>query len=304
MIGILAKPHVRLLVFLILTVVCAVPYAAGQDGDAPVKIESTTVLLNATILDANGSFVSGLEREQFSVFEDGVRQSISYFSAAETPFAAVILIDSSGSMASRMSMARSAAINFLAGLRQNDNAAIYQFASKVELVQDFSRNRDVSERLFDVKADGMTALNDAIFEAARELKAREEKRKAIVVLSDGADTISGRSADKALKAALDAGALIYTIDMSSPDTRVRERIQNQAVLEKFAEKSGGRFVATPGGAVLRQALKDIVDELGIQYTLGYEPLDQDNDGKWRSIELRVAKRGLTIRTKKGYATLK
>jgi VWFA-related protein len=94
--------------------------------------------------------------------------------------------------------------------------------------------------------------------------------------------------------------LIYTIDMSSMDSNTRQRVQNQGILRNFAEKSGGKFVATPGGAALRQAFKGIVDELGIQYTLGYEPTNLQKDGKWRAIELRVARPNLTIRTRKGY----
>lgn len=276
----------------------------SQDTEPVIKVDSATVVLNATILDAQGKFVSGLRQNQFSIFENGKEQPISYFSAADTPFAAVILIDTSGSMESRLSMARSAAINFLDGLRTEDNAAVYRFASKVEMVQDFSGSRDISEGIFDVKADGMTALNDAIYKAADELKRRNEKRKAIVVLSDGADTFSGRSAEKALKTAMEAQALIYTVDMSSADTNGRERMQNQGVLKNFAEKSGGRFIAAPGGSALRLALKGVVDELGIQYTLGYEPSNQERDGKWRSIELRVARPDLTIRTRKGYTAPK
>lgn len=290
------------LIFFAVTVLA--PSQFSQDEDTPVKVDSSTVVLNATILDPGGSFVAGLRREQFSVFESGAKQEITYFSAAETPFAAVILIDTSGSMESRISMARAAAINFLAGLRENDNAAVYRFASKVELVQDFSGSQDIDERIFEIKADGMTALNDSIYRAAAVLSKRPEKRKAIIVLSDGADTSSGKTADRALKAALDAGSLIYTIDMSSIDANGKDRMQSQSALKNFAEKSGGRFVATPGGAALRQALKGIVDELGIQYTLGYEPSNQEKDGKWRPIEVRVARSNLTIRTRKGYTAAK
>ncbi len=289
---------------ILLFMILAAPSVLAQDEDQVVRVDSSTVVLNATILDASGNVVSGLREDQFSVFENGVRQDISYFSAADTPFAAVVLIDTSGSMESRISMARAAAINFLDGLRENDNAAVYSFASKVELVQPFSNSRDINDVIFDIKTRGMTSLNDSIFLAATELKKRKEKRRAIVVLSDGADTFSGKSADKALKAALEAGALIYTIDMSSNEGSGRDRMQNQGVLKNFAEKSGGRFVASPGGAALRQGLKGIVDELGIQYTLGYEPANQEKDGKWRALELRVARPNLTIRTRKGYTAAK
>jgi len=276
----------------------------AQDEGEVIKVESATVLINATVFDREGKAVGGLVRDQFSVFENGIRQELSYFSAADTPFAAVILIDSSGSMESRISMARAAAINFLDGIRENDNVAIYRFASRVELVQDFSGSRDISESIFDIKADGMTALNDSIFKAAEQLKDRDEKRRAIVVLSDGEDTFSGRSADRALRSALEAGALIYTIDMSAIEDNSKRRMQNQGVLKNFAEKSGGRFIATPAGAALRQAFKTIVEELGVQYTLGYEPINQKKDGKWRPIEVRIARPNLTIRARKGYTAAK
>jgi Ca-activated chloride channel homolog len=287
--------------FLILLI--SVSTVAQNDEDV-VKIDSSVVVLNATITDPAGNHVSGLRRSQFTVLENGVDQEIDFFAAEETPFAAVILLDTSGSMEQRVSLARSAAIKFLEGLRDSDNAEIYRFDSKVSLVQKFSNTRDVGERLFDLKADGMTALNDAIFQAAKDLGERPEKRRAIIVLSDGMDTASGRSSDRALKAALAVNASIYTVDMSSAEMSGRYRAQNQGVLRNFAEKTGGMFISTPGGAAMRDAFRKIVDDLGVQYTLSYEPKNLMKDGKWRAIELRVAKPNLRIRTRKGYHAAK
>ncbi|MBC7899486.1 MAG: VWA domain-containing protein [Saprospiraceae bacterium] len=272
----------------------------SQDDDEVISVNSSLVVLNATISDGAGKHVSGLAQKHFKIFEDGTEQEISVFTTEETPFAAVLLIDTSGSMEERVSMARAAAIRFLDGLRANDTAAIYRFDSKVHLVQPFSNSRDVSEQIFDLKADGMTTLNDAIFQAAEELGKRPEKRRAIIVLSDGQDTMSRRSADKALKAALAANALIYTVDMSAINTTASQTSTNQGVLKNFAEKTGGVFVSTPGGAAMRAAFANIVGELGVQYTLGYQPANIRKDGKWRAIELRVARPNLTIRSRKGY----
>ncbi len=272
----------------------------SQDGDEVVQVDSSVVVLNATIVDGNGRHVPGLKQNQFTILENNVEQDINFFAAEETPFAAVILLDTSGSMEQRVSLARSAAIRFLDGLRDTDNAEIYRFDSKVSLVQKFSNSRDVGDGLFDLKADGMTALNDAVYQAAQDLANRPEKRRAIIVLSDGMDTFSGRSADKALKAALAANALIYTVDMSGIDTNGKQRMQNQGVLRNFAEKTGGKFIATPGGVAMRDAFQKIVEELGVQYTIAYQPKNLTKDGKWRAIELRVAKPDLTIRTRKGY----
>lgn len=279
--------------------------AAGQTEDTTViAVDSSTVVMNATILDRNGSHVSGLKKAQFSIFEDGIEQQIDFFEAEETPFAAVILLDSSGSMEERVSLARAAAIRFLDGLRPSDSAAIYRFDSKVVLVQDFSNSRDVTEKIFDVKSYGMTVLNDAVYKAAKDLETRPEKRRAIIVLSDGSDTMSGRSADAALKAALAANAVIYTVDMSSPNVTGKQRMEAAGALKKFAERSGGTFVATPGGIAMREAFEKIVAELGVQYTLGFSPSNLKKDGKWRALEMRVARPNLTIRTRKGYHAVK
>ncbi len=285
--------------FSFLILFCFVSSISAQDNDV-ITVESSLVVLNTTITDAKGLSVSGLKQSQFKVFEDGQEQKVEVFEAEKTPFAAVILVDTSGSMEARMSMARSAAINFLDGLRTDDVTAIYNFDTKVSLVQDFSNSRDITEKIFDLKADGYTALNDAIYKAAQELAKRPEKRKAIIVLSDGADNKSGRSADKVLKAALASNVTIYTIDMSAADTGGKDRMQNQGALKNFAEKSGGIFIPTAGGASMRAAFKNIVEELGTQYTLGYQPFNTKKDGKWRAIEIKVARPNLNIRTRKGY----
>ncbi|MEP7213807.1 MAG: VWA domain-containing protein [Acidobacteriota bacterium] len=275
--------------------------AAGVWGQTEevYSVDSSIVILNATIADSTGRHVSGLAQNQFRVFEDGTEQHVSYFAAEETAFAAVILLDTSGSMEERVSLARAAAIRFLDGLRSSDNAALYAFDSKVSLIQPFSNSRDVVEKIFDLKSKGMTVLNDAVFEAAGELSKRPEKRRAIIVLSDGEDTLSKKSDDKALKAALAANASIYTIDMSSIAMPPAQRSRSQSALKKFSEKTGGTFVATPGGAAMRDAFRNIVDELGVQYTIGYQPAAK-KDGKWHALELRVSRPGLTIRTRKGY----
>lgn len=277
-----------------------IPNSFSQDEEEVVRVDSSIVVLNATVRDAQSKPVFGLQQKHFRIFEDGVEQTVEAFDAQEAAFAAVILFDTSGSMRERISLARSATINFLDGLRVADMTSIYRFDAKVALVQPFSDSRDVSDKVFDLKAEGMTVLNDAIFQAALELGKREEKRKAIVVLSDGADTMSRNSAEKALKAALSANATIYTVDMSSMEDGGRERMQNQGILRNFAEKTGGFFIPTLNGIALRDALKNIVDELRTQYTLSYQPKNTKADGKWHAIELRISRPNLLIRTRKGY----
>lgn len=274
---------------------------AQKDDDSVITVDSSIVVMNASITDASGKAVTGLTQKYFHILEDGVEQKIDTFEAEETPFAAVVLLDTSGSMENRVTLARSAAIQFLNGMRATDVTAVYNFDSKINLLQDFSNSSDfLSEKIFDLKASGMTVLNDAIYRAVEVLSKRPEKRRAIVVLSDGADTFSKTSTDKALKLALAINATIYTVDMSAADLSASAKLQNKKALETFADKTGGQYIATPGGIALRDAFKRIAEELGVQYTLAYSPSNTKADGKWRSLELKVAKPGLTIRTRQGY----
>lgn len=275
----------------------------SQQDDDVIRTNTELVVLNVTVTDKGGQYVPGLRLSDFTIFEDGKQipiEVISSFSVHESPFASVVLLDTSGSMESRLSLARSAAIRFLDRLRDEDVAAVYKFDSKVEQVQEFSGGRDLAPMAYGVKATGMTTLNDAIVDAAKALASRPEKRKAIVVLSDGLDTFSKASAEKAIESALAIGASIYAVDMSATDGNASRNQQSAAVLRGFAEKSGGRFVATPGGPALRDAFASIADELGHQYTIAFRPLNEKRDGKWHKLDVKTSRSDLVVRSRKAY----
>lgn len=293
----------RALLTTILASLLSIVPVAGQQDDDVVRVNTDLVVLNITVTDKAEQYVPGLHLSDFKIFEDNHEispQLISSFSVHESPFASVVLLDSSSSMEARLSLARSAAIRFLDGLRAEDVAAVYKFDSTVEQIQDFSSGRDLAPMAFGIHAKGLTTLNDAIVDAAKALAERPEKRKAIVVLSDGVDTYSRSSADKALESALAVGASIYTVDMSATEGGAFRSQENAMILRNFAEKSGGRFVATPGGPALRDAFVSIADELGHQYTVAYRPLNRARDGKWRKLDVRVSRSDLIVRTRKGY----
>ena len=271
--------------------------AQDQDDDV-VRVNADLVVVNATVLDKNGKFISGLKRTDFQIFEDGTEQKVASFTAEETPFAAAILLDTSGSMETRLTLGRSAAIRFLDGLRDEDVAAVYNFDVKVEQMQYFSPGRDLPARAFGLRTKPMTVLNDAVLRAADDLAKRAEKRRAIVVLSDGGENSSRASSDKALNHALQAGATIYAVNMS--DTGPARDIVGASILKNLADKSGGRYVASPGGMELREAFASIAEELGHQYTIAYRPLNRDRDGRWRAIQVKLDRPDVTVRTRKGY----
>lgn len=290
--------------FALLAIVLFFSPAAAQDSgddDEVVRVNTDLVVVNVTVADKDGKYARGLRLADFKLLEDGQEQKISSFGSEETPFAAAVLLDFSGSMEKRVSMARSAAIRFLDGLREEDVAAVYRFDSDIEQLQDYSPSRDLAPLAFSMRAKGWTVLNDAIVRAAVDLSRRPEKRRAIIVLSDGYDTKSSATTDKALAAAFNAGVTIYTVDMSSPETSsIQARGLAGSVLGNFAKKSGGRYIASPGGQAMREAFNSILEELGNQYTLTYRPSNTARDGRFREINIKLSRPELTARTRKGY----
>jgi VWFA-related protein len=272
--------------------------APNQDQDDVIKVSTDLVVINVTVLDKAGKFVPRLKRTDFQILEDGAEQKISAFSAEETPFAAAVLLDTSGSMETRMTMGRGAAIRFLDGLRDEDVAAVYNFDVKVEQISDFSPGRDLPPKAFGLKTRNQTVLNDAVLQASLDLGKREEKRRAIIILSDGGENSSRASSDKALDNALHAGATIYAINMGEQGSQ--RDIVASGILRSFANKTGGRYVDSPGGQALRDAFAEIAEELGHQYTITYRPTNHAHDGKWRAIDVKLSRTDLTVRTRKGY----
>jgi Ca-activated chloride channel family protein len=289
--------------FLAALILLAAVSALAQDDDDVVRVTTDNVVLNLTVTDKAGQYVKGLKLSDFKVYEDGVEvkpEMIASFSLHESPYAAVVLLDSSGSMEARFTLARSAAIRFLDGLREEDVAAVYRFDSKVERVQEFSSGRDLAPMAYAIRAKGMTTLNDAVVEAARILAERPEHRKAIVILSDGMDTYSKATSEKAVETALAVGASIFAVDMSDLNIGGSTGRQGAAQLRGFAERTGGRFAATPGGQALRDTFAGIAEELGHQYTIAYRPVNTNRDGKWRKLEVKLSREDLMVRTRKGY----
>jgi len=282
---------------------CYLPLGTKAQDDDVIRTSTELVVLNVTVSDKAGQYMRSLKAGDFKVYEDGVevpKSSIVSFELEEAPYAAVVLLDSSGSMDTRFSLARSAAIRFLDGLRDEDVAAVYRFDSKVERVQEFSGGRDLAPMAYGIRAKGMTTLNDAIVQAAKVLADRAEKRRAIVILSDGMDTYSKATSDKAVESALTVGATIFAVDMSSLDTPGHANKQSAMQLKSFAEKTGGRLVTTPGGPELRDAFTSIAQELSHQYTIAYRPTNTTRDGKWKALEVKVDREGSIVRTRKGY----
>ncbi|MBL8190680.1 MAG: VWA domain-containing protein [Acidobacteria bacterium] len=275
------------------------PKTEAQDV---MKFETNLVVLNVTVTDGSDRYVPGLKRDDFKIFEDKVPQTIVDFNSAEKPFAVAILLDTSLSMQSKLTLARAACAKFVEGLREGDTFAIYSFGGmKVKLMQEFTEIRDVPDSVWDLKVEGETPLYDAITQSADALAQRSERRRAILVVSDGADTKSKATLDQALRKTLDAQASIYAVDLSDASVyKSQPRDTGAQIMKEMAAKTGGKFYPSAGGSELRDAFTKTIDELRQQYTLTYESTNEKYDGKWRVVEVKVAKPLVNVRTRQGY----
>jgi len=267
-----------------------------------ISLETNVVVVNVTVTDAEGRYVPGLKVSDFKIHEDRKEQEILTFSFEEMPFVTAILLDNSGSMERKLSLERAACANFISGIRPGDFYSIYSFGgTKVRMLQDFTEYKDVPESVWAMRADGNTPLYDGIFQASETLGKRTERRRVILVVSDGADTESRKSMEDSLRGAISSEVAIYAVDMSDAAVSGSTlRDSGAEVLKTMTLRTGGRFFRSPGGSTLREAFANTVEELRNQYTLTYSSNNERFDGKWRQIEVRINKPGLTVRTRQGY----
>ncbi|HSB11919.1 MAG TPA: VWA domain-containing protein [Blastocatellia bacterium] len=278
-----------------------------QSEDDAVRLHSDLVVVNLIVTDAKGQYAHGLREKDFTIFEDDRAQPINTFFSEEAPFAAAILIDTSGSMDYKFGLARAAAASFVDHIRENDQVAVYGFNNEIKLFQDFSDLHDISEYIWDAKAENMTRMYDCLFEALTALDKRSEKRKAILVISDGWDTTSAKATfGSVMKKALADGVTIYSVDLIDDSTRLGssswsvELRRGMAELRELAAQTGGRYIHSPQGDKLEEEFTNVVDELRNQYTVTYYSTNSKRDGRWRKLGVGVSRQGLTTRTRKGY----
>ncbi len=298
-----------ILLLLALGLVITSSYAQQQDSlkisdsdDEIISLATNLVVLNVTITDNKDRYVSGLKAEDFNILEDNSPQHIVSFGFEETSFAAVILLDTSASMEKKLPLERAACANFIGGMREGDAFAIYSFGGPtVKRLHDFTKVRFIPDSIWEMRAEGNTPLYDAIVKAAEALGRRPERRRAILIVSDGADTQSKSTLGQAIRKVISAQIAIYAVDMS--DTTIYgsvPRDNGAEVMKAMAQKTGGKFFRTPGGNKLREAFANTVNELRNQYTITYESSNDRYDGRWRAIEIRIARPKLSVRTRQGY----
>jgi len=293
-----------LVVALALAVILAPLLRSQQKDQRPViraRVDVVNVLCTVRDNGGKGKYVEGLKKEDFEVYEDGIHENIQYFSHGmgeeADPLSIALLIDTSGSVKTKLAFEQKAAVEFLKStLRKNkDMAAVLQFHEEVELVQDFTFDPDLLRTaILETRAGGGTKLYDAVFVASQDLLKNEIGRRVMVVLSDGDDTLSELAKKDAIKAAQDQDIVIFGLGIRSPDT-------DFGALKDFAQDTGGLFVDSEiDPDRLREAFAKINGEIKNQYSIGYVSHNKARDGAFREIKVRLKKRGLKVKHRKGY----
>jgi Ca-activated chloride channel family protein len=275
-----------------------------SDQTYRVSVDLINVFCSAWNKDTK-SFATNLSREDFTILEDGQKQEIKNF-ARETnlPLTIALLVDTSQSVAPKLKFEQEAATNFFyTVLKEGDRAMLVQFDSAVSLVQDFTGNANkLEKKIRTLQAAGNTALYDAIIRTCDEKLIRETGRKTIVILSDGDDSASSETLERASKMAQLAEATIFSVSINrgglfgvGGDTRSGDK-----VLEQLASATGGKPLFPVQVEDLDAAFREISQELRSQYSLGYISSNPAHDGSYRKIEIKVAEKDLKLNYRKGY----
>ncbi|MBI3279760.1 MAG: VWA domain-containing protein [Acidobacteria bacterium] len=256
-----------------------------------LRVDTTVVLINVTVTDPLNRFVTGLDKEHFKLFEDKAEQTIGYFSSEDAPLSVGLVFDASGSMGSKLSKSRQAAVQFFKLANPEDEFFLIQFNDKPELMVPFTTNtEEIQNRLTFTQSKGKTALLDGVYMALNLMKKAHNPRKAILILSDGGDNSSRYTESEIKNLIREADVQVYAIGIYEPLAgrgRTAEELAGPGLLSEIAEQTGGRHfpVENPN------ELPDVAAKIGIvlrnQYVLGYTPTNLVKDGKYRKVQVKL-----------------
>ena len=309
--------------------------ASAQDPDDIIRTETSLVQLNIGVVDRQGRAVTSLKKNDFVVYEDGVKQSIQLFEPVDAPFSLVLMLDMSGSTISFRQQLKLASQRFIDALAPDDRVSVIQFNKDVKSLTGFTVDREKTAYAIEIaNGAGETHFYTALKFALKELEKEGKRRKAIVVLTDGLDTLH-RNLDRAsltkaqtneealatikpdasaelnrvLASADRQGVTIYPLALPSGDPK-RLPLPNpniigiyaaaRARLQSLADRTGGRLNEINQLQYMAQLYREVAANLRSLYTVGYQPTGDRPRGKWHEIKVEVAQSELTARTKPGY----
>ena len=269
-----------------------IPRAAPKPASAPVlRVDSSLVLIPVRVTNEAGASVVGLKKDDFELFDDGVKQTITHFAQDDAPISAGVLLDISGSMRNKMQKASEAAAEFFKSANPEDEFFLVEFNARARLTVPFTRDwPGIAAAIAAARPSGMTALLDAIHLAIAQMKHAQHARKALVIVSDGGDNFSRRSMRELKDTLIEAGVQVYSLGVFDRDYSVKhtpEERNGPSLLDRVALATGGRTYPVSLDA-LPQIGAEIARELRNQYVLGYSPAAETADGKYHRVNLKLA----------------
>jgi Ca-activated chloride channel homolog len=293
------------------------PHALDITRDTPsvkivpgktIKAEVDLALVNVTVTDPYNRLVTGLEPDNFRVFEDNVEQEVVSFSSEDVPISIGVIFDFSGSMANKVDKAREAALEFFKTANPQDEFFLVSFNERAELTSTFTNSvEDLQTRMMLTAPKGRTALLDAIYLGLSQMRGAHNAKRALLILSDGGDNHSRYNENDIKRLVKEADTQLYAIGLYDPlgyRNRTPEELNGPSLLSEITELTGGRVFAVEHLNDLPDIASKIGMELRNQYVLGYRPSNHTHDARWRKIKVKLrAPKGLpplSVYAKTGY----
>jgi Ca-activated chloride channel family protein len=277
-----------------------------QDEPPILKTGTNLVTLTVSVTDPQERFVTGLEAENFEVYDEKVLQKIEFFSDEDAPVSVGIIFDVSGSMKGRVNRSNIALRKFMDTCHEEDEFFLVGFNSQAKLLADFTPNPErITSAVLLAETKGQTALYDAVYIATEKIRQGRHTRKALIIISDGQDNNSRYTFREVRERVREADVQIYSLGVTSVFSGNTLEMEGQSILEELSRLTGGRAFFPSNDLELQEVITRIGIELRHQYSIGYTPTTTDQSGnRWHKIKVKInAPKGLptlTVRAKEGY----
>ena len=270
-----------------------------------IRMNVDMVLVPVTVTDPMNRLVTGLEQEDFKIFENNGEQHIKSFASEDAPVSIGIIFDLSGSMTSKLIRARESILQFIKTANPQDEFFVIGFNDRPELIEDFTSSVDeIQERLATVRSGHRTALLDAIYYGVAKMKDARHERKALLVVSDGGDNRSRYTEGEVKAQVRESDVEIYSMGIFDPYAATPEERTGPLLLNELCEETGGRMFRVDDVSEMSDIAEKISTELRNQYVIGYTPKEVRRDGKWRKVKVKLnPPQGLpplTVHARTGY----
>jgi Ca-activated chloride channel family protein len=257
----------------------------------PIMVNVDMVVIGVTVTDPYDRIVTGLDKDNFEVFDEKVAQKILSFSTEDSPISVGMIFDSSGSMADKIEKSKEAALQFFKTSNPEDEFMLIDFNERPDLISAFtSKFSKLQDSLLFVKSGGKTALLDAIYLGLEQMKKAHSSRKALLVISDGGDNHSRYTENEVKRAVRESDVQIYSVAVLEPlasRNRTPEEAAGPGLLSDLSEVSGGRMFSVEDPSELPDIAEKISIELRNEYVIGYKPSNMVRDGRWRRIRVKL-----------------